>query len=92
MERARSREKVVMPDDFLRVGLHDEGPIVKVSISEYKPFLSGLEQYPLEFMENHAVIKLREDDDAVHVGLADPGDCALIENLRNFHQKRVIFY
>jgi type II secretory ATPase GspE/PulE/Tfp pilus assembly ATPase PilB-like protein len=81
-----------MPNDFLIGNLHDDEPIVKVSISEYKTFLAELEQYPLEFMENYSVLKLREDDDAVHVGLGDPGDYALVENLQNFHQKRVIFH
>jgi type II secretory ATPase GspE/PulE/Tfp pilus assembly ATPase PilB-like protein len=81
-----------MSDNFLRDNLGCDDPIVKVSISEYKSFLPTLEQYPLEFMENYSVVKLREDDEAVHVGLADPGDYALIENLQNFHQKRVIFH
>jgi type II secretory ATPase GspE/PulE/Tfp pilus assembly ATPase PilB-like protein len=81
-----------MSDGFIRDNLGYDDPIKKVSISEYKSFLSELEQYPLEFMENYSVIKLMEDDDAVHIGLGDPGDYALIENLQNFHQKRVIFY
>ena len=67
-------------------------PIVKVTISEYKSFLLGLDQYPLEFMENYSVIKLKEDDDTIHAGLCDPRDYTLIENLQNFHQKQVVFY
>jgi type II secretory ATPase GspE/PulE/Tfp pilus assembly ATPase PilB-like protein len=67
-------------------------PIAKASIDDFKSFFNEKEQYPLEFMENYSVIKLRETDDAVHVGLCDPSNYALIENLVNFHKKRVVFH
>jgi general secretion pathway protein E/type IV pilus assembly protein PilB len=71
---------------------HGVSPIVKVSIDDFKPCFDEKTQYPLEFMENYSVIKLKESDDAVHVGLCDPKNHALIENLMNFHKKKIVFY
>ena len=76
-----------MQDQFLF-----DFPIIKVSIDDFKPLMEGDEQYPLEFMENYSVIKLKETDDTVHVGLSDVNNYALIENLINFHKKKVVFY
>ena len=56
-------------------------PIVKVAIDEFKPIMEGGEQYPLEFIENYSVIKLKETDQIVYVGLTDIKNHALIENL-----------
>jgi type II secretory ATPase GspE/PulE/Tfp pilus assembly ATPase PilB-like protein len=69
-----------------------DAPIVKVSIDDFKPLINGDEQYPLEFIENYSVLKLKETDDTVHVGLTDIKNYALIENLINFHRKKVVFY
>jgi len=67
-------------------------PIVKVSIDDFAPLMEGDEQYPLEFIENYSVLKLKETDETVHVGITDIKNYALIENLINFHRKKVVFY
>jgi general secretion pathway protein E/type IV pilus assembly protein PilB len=71
---------------------YDVIPVAKATLEDFKPIVQDPEQYPIEFMENYSVIKLREADDAVHVGLCDPKNHALIENLLNFHKKKVVFY
>lgn len=67
-------------------------PIAKVSLDDFILFFDEKVQYPLEFIENYSVIKLKESDDVVHVGLCDPKNYALVENLMNFHKKKVVFY
>ena len=49
-------------------------------------------QYPLEYMDANSVIKLREDEEEVLVGVADPGNAAILTYLRNFHGKPVEFF
>jgi type II secretory ATPase GspE/PulE/Tfp pilus assembly ATPase PilB-like protein len=73
-------------DDFL----HDL-PMVQVSLSDFKPLPEGEKQYPLEYIEANQVIRLKEDDDMVFVGLVDTKNYTLLENLKNFHKKRIIF-
>ncbi|MBN2443099.1 MAG: type II/IV secretion system protein [Spirochaetales bacterium] len=65
--------------------------MVQVSLSDFKPLPEGDKQYPLEYIENNGVIRLKEDDDMVFVGVVDTKNHTLLENLKNFHKKRIIF-
>jgi type II secretory ATPase GspE/PulE/Tfp pilus assembly ATPase PilB-like protein len=76
----------------MKIHYRDSVPFQKVSIDDFVPLLDDDDQYPIEFMENHSVIKLKEDEDAVFVGICDTNNLSLIENLRNFHKKRVVYY
>ncbi len=67
-------------------------PITKVTIDDFKPLPQNENQYPLEFMENYSIIKLKENEDVVYIGICDPQNIALLQNLINFHKKKVIFY
>jgi type II secretory ATPase GspE/PulE/Tfp pilus assembly ATPase PilB-like protein len=73
-------------DDFVR-----DLPMVQVSLSDFKPLPEGDKQYPLEYVENNGVIRLKEDDEMVFVGVVDAKNYTLLENLKNFHKKRIIF-
>jgi type II secretory ATPase GspE/PulE/Tfp pilus assembly ATPase PilB-like protein len=73
-------------DDFV----HDL-PMVQVSLSDFKPLPDGDKQYPLEYIENNGVIRLKEDEEMVFVGIVDAKNYTLLENLKNFHKKRIIF-
>jgi general secretion pathway protein E/type IV pilus assembly protein PilB len=66
--------------------------LLKVSIAQFMPLPDAGSQYPLEYMDAHSVIKLREDDEEVLVGVCDPEDAALLAYLNNFHGKPVEFY
>jgi general secretion pathway protein E/type IV pilus assembly protein PilB len=70
----------------------EEQTIVKTSLNEFKPLPEGNAQYPLEYIETNGVIKLKEDDDLIQIGLCDADNVALQENLRNFHKKDVRFF
>ena len=63
-----------------------------VSLADFKPLPQGGDQYPLEYIENNSVVKLRETDELIQIGVCDPADEALLETLRNFHQKQVLFF
>ena len=64
----------------------------RVTLADFKPLPEDAEQYPLEYIENNSAIKLREGAGLVQVGVCDPGDETLLDNLRNFHQQQVAFY
>jgi general secretion pathway protein E/type IV pilus assembly protein PilB len=64
----------------------------KASLAEFKPLPEGAEQYPLEYIENNSVIKLRENGDSILIGVCNPSDILLLENLKNFHRKEVEFF
>ncbi len=68
------------------------GTFPKVSLAEFKPLPEGANQYPLEYIETNFVIKLRESDEGVLIGIADPGDSQLVEDLRQFHGEQVRFH
>lgn len=71
----------------------NEPPIVHASLSEFKPLPEGPQQYPLEYIDNNSVIKLREIDGIVHIGICHPDNRSLIEDLKTFHKdKSTIFY
>ena len=61
------------------------------AIADFKPLPEGPDQYPLEFIEHNSVLKLREEEGRILVGICDPADEALRESLRNFHGKEVDF-
>ncbi|MBN1409592.1 MAG: type II/IV secretion system protein [Spirochaetales bacterium] len=66
--------------------------MVNVKLEDFKPLPEGEKQYPLEYIENNSVIRLKEDDDMIFIGVLDAKNYALLENLRNFHSdKRIIF-
>jgi len=66
--------------------------IAKVSIEDYLPLPAAAAQFPLEYMQNCSVIKLREEAERVIVGMCEPDNIALQESLRAFHRKEVIFH
>ena len=55
------------------------------------PLPEADQQYPLEYMDAHSVIKLRENDAGVTVGICAPGNAPLLSSLREFHDKPVTF-
>jgi general secretion pathway protein E len=61
-------------------------------LSDFKPLPEGENQYSLEYIENNSVIVIRDAADRCAVGLCDPDDFELQENLRHFHRKPVRFY
>jgi type II secretory ATPase GspE/PulE/Tfp pilus assembly ATPase PilB-like protein len=69
-----------------------DSAVIKVSIADFKPLPEGDNQYPLEYVEKYSVIKLKENEETVYIGICNTGDNALIENLKNFHKKRIVFY
>jgi type II secretory ATPase GspE/PulE/Tfp pilus assembly ATPase PilB-like protein len=62
------------------------------SLADFKPLPKDEAQYPLEYIQNNLVIKLRESEQKVCIGICDQGNIELIENLSNFHKKPVTFY
>jgi len=64
----------------------------QVSLTQYKPLPEGEEQYPLGYIEAHHAIKLREETSRVAVGVCDPGDGELLENLRSFHRRKAVAF
>jgi type II secretory ATPase GspE/PulE/Tfp pilus assembly ATPase PilB-like protein len=63
----------------------------RVSLSGYKPLPEGVQQYPLEYIENNSAIKLREMDESVIIGVCDPDNWELLQSLRLFHRKEIDF-
>ena len=70
----------------------DERTLGKVSIGDFLPLPGPGAQFPLEYMQNYSVIKLREEDRQVMIGICEPARLSLQENLRAFHKKDVVFY
>ncbi len=66
-------------------------PVPRASLAEFCPLPEADQQYPLEYMDANAVIKLREDGREVVVGICEPGNTALLGSLREFHDKPVRF-
>jgi len=62
------------------------------SLADFKPLPQGGDQYPLEYIENNSVVKLKENDELIQIGVCDPADEALLQTLRNFHGKQVAFF
>ncbi len=64
----------------------------KATLADFRPLPDGADQYPLEYIENNSVIKLRETAECIDIGICNASDVVLIESLRNFHRKKVAFY
>jgi len=64
----------------------------KAALLDFMPLPEAEEQYPLEYIDAHSVIKLREDAEEVLVGVCDAGDSAILQSLRNFHGKPVVYF
>ncbi len=64
----------------------------QVSLADFTPLPESEDQYPLEYMDANSVIKLREEDERVMVGVCGELDSAVLQSLRSFHQKPVSFY
>ena len=64
----------------------------KASLAEFQPLPDGASQYPLEYIEGNAAIKLAEGPDGARVGVCNPSDATLLESLRQFHHGQVTFY
>lgn len=62
-----------------------------VLLADFFPLLEGKDQYPLEFIENNYVIKLKEEQDSVFIGVCDSNNLQLLEMLKSFHEKEVRF-
>jgi len=62
----------------------------KVTLTNFMPLPEGSEQYPLEYIENNKVIKLIEAERSVTVGICDPENRELLDNLRLYHRKEII--
>ena len=62
-----------------------------VALGGFHPLPEGPEQYPIEFIETRGAFKLREDDEAVWVGLTDKADDSVASSIRKFHRKPVTF-
>lgn len=66
--------------------------IEKGTLAEFKPLPQGEDQYPLEYIEANSAIKLRENEETLFVGICEPSNQRLVENLKNFHQKKIRFF
>jgi general secretion pathway protein E/type IV pilus assembly protein PilB len=62
-----------------------------VSMEDFSPIPEGSSQYPIEFIEEQGLIKLREDEKGVEVGCTEKADEAAKNSLRSFHKKPVVF-
>ncbi|WP_455381853.1 GspE/PulE family protein [Salinispira pacifica] len=60
-----------------------------VSIYGFAPLPAGKDQYPLEFVEANGVLKLREEDDSVIVGVCEDAAPAIADELRRHHRKPI---
>jgi general secretion pathway protein E len=79
-----------MPDSC-RVEEMVESSHPPASISDFNPLPDVSSQYPVEYMDANSVIKLREDETGVIVGICDPVNDKLLESLRRFHEVPVTF-
>ncbi|HEY9594398.1 MAG TPA: GspE/PulE family protein, partial [Spirochaetia bacterium] len=61
------------------------------SLADFAPLPEGSRQYPLEYMDANSVIKLREDEAGIVVGVCDPRNAELLTSLRAFHDGEVAF-
>ncbi|MDR1250213.1 MAG: GspE/PulE family protein [Treponema sp.] len=63
----------------------------QASIADFSPIPDGSSQYPVEFIEERGLIKLRENGSSVEVGFTEKADRAAKNSLESFHKKPVIF-
>jgi type II secretory ATPase GspE/PulE/Tfp pilus assembly ATPase PilB-like protein len=62
-----------------------------MSISQYQPLPEGSAQYPVEFIETQGIIKLKEDEEGLEIGITGKAREEIRDSLRNFHRKPVRF-
>lgn len=60
------------------------------ALADFIPIPGEKEQYPLDYIEHNAVIKLAETESRVVIGITEENE-RLKEDLRNFHEKPVSF-
>ncbi|GHV89355.1 hypothetical protein AGMMS50267_17150 [Spirochaetia bacterium] len=63
----------------------------RTALESWYPLPEGTAQYPVEYIETHGVIKLREADDRVTVGITERATAETKNTLMNFHRKTVDF-
>jgi general secretion pathway protein E len=64
----------------------------RATLAQFAPIPEDDRQYPLEYMDANSVIKLREDDASVAIGICNPSDTAILAFLEDFHGKPAKFY
>lgn len=65
----------------------------RVSLSSYKEIPEGTGQYSPEYCEKNEVVKLKENDQCVEVGITEATPPAVLETLLRFHgTKNVVFH
>jgi general secretion pathway protein E/type IV pilus assembly protein PilB len=62
-----------------------------MSMEDFGPIPEGASQYPIEFIEERGLIKLREDENVVEIGFTEKASEADKTSLGNFHKKPVVF-
>ena len=72
--------------------IDENNSIDDASLKDFKPLPNTNDQYPIEYMESNSVIKLKEDAEYIAIGICDPGNLVLLENLQSFHKKDVQFF
>jgi general secretion pathway protein E len=64
----------------------------RISLEEFRPLPCGENQYSFEFVERNSVLKLKETEERVEVGVCSGCAISLVEYLRCFHAKQVQFH
>ena len=62
-----------------------------IRLAEFRPLPEGKDQFPLEFIEQRQALKLGVREGTVVVGVVDPDDVFLMEELRHFLRAPVEF-
>jgi type II secretory ATPase GspE/PulE/Tfp pilus assembly ATPase PilB-like protein len=63
----------------------------RATLARFAPIPEDDRQYPLEYVDANSVIKLREDEGSVEIGVCDPADPSLLARLEEFHAKPARF-
>lgn len=61
-----------------------------VSLEDYKSQLEGIDQYPLQYIQNNHVIKLEEDENEILLGILENTDSNVIKQLKELHSDHSI--
>jgi type II secretory ATPase GspE/PulE/Tfp pilus assembly ATPase PilB-like protein len=62
-----------------------------VNLESYAPLPEGASQYPVEFIEERGIIKLKEDETQVVAGITETTEEETKERISRFHKKPVHF-
>ncbi len=65
--------------------------IDSVLISDFLPLPDGKSQYSSDFIQTHATIVLKTDNNSVTIGICSSGNIELKETLFHFHDKEIIY-